>query len=88
MILFVGECCTTSEEFGGEDGLVGVYSIGRKEVFYSMTQLPHYLQLCGIRFMVKDHPDSQRRNPLLPLHGLLFFNISKGSFICTIPQSE
>ena len=28
-----------------------------------------------------------RRNPLLPLHGLLFLISSKGSFICTIPQT-
>ena len=33
--------------------------------------------------MVKDHLDSERRNPLQP-HGLLFPINSKGSFICTI----
>ena len=33
--------------------------------------------------MVKDHSDSERRNPLPP-HGLLFPIKSKGSFICTI----
>ena len=32
--------------------------------------------------MVKDHSDSERGN-LLPPHGLLFPNSSKGSFICT-----
>ena len=36
--------------------------------------------------MVKDHSDSERGNPLLP-HGLLFQINSKGSFICTIPQT-
>ena len=32
-----------------------------------------YLQLYGIRHMVKDHSDSEKGN-LLPPHGLLFFN--------------
>ena len=36
--------------------------------------------------MVKDHSDSQRRNPLPPLHKLLFLISSKGSFIYTIPD--
>ena len=35
--------------------------------------------------MVKDHSDSERRNPLPPLHGLLFPISNKGSFICRIP---
>ena len=37
--------------------------------------------------MVKDHSDSERGNPLPP-HGLLFPISSKGSYICTIPQTE
>ena len=45
-----------------------------------------YLRLYGIRHMVKDHSDSERGNPLPP-HGLLFLINSKGSFICTIPQT-
>ena len=36
--------------------------------------------------MVKDHSDSEKGNPLLP-HRLLFPISSKGSFICTIPQT-
>ena len=36
--------------------------------------------------MVKDHSDSERGNPLSP-HRLLFPISSKGSFICTIPQT-
>ena len=36
--------------------------------------------------MVKDHSDSERGNSLPP-HGLLFPINSKGSFICTIPQT-
>ena len=31
--------------------------------------------------------DSNRGNPLPPLHGLLFLISSKGSLICTIPQT-
>ena len=45
-----------------------------------------YLWLYGIRHMVKDHSDSERGNTLPP-HGLLFPISSKGSFICTIPQT-
>ena len=47
-----------------------------------------YLRLYGIGHMVKDHADSERGNPLLPLHGILFTIDSKGSFICTISQTE
>ena len=36
--------------------------------------------------MVKDHSDSERGNPLPP-HRQLFPINSKGSFICTIPQT-
>ena len=43
-----------------------------------------YLQLYGIRHMVKDHLDSERENPLPPIR-LLFLISSKGSFICIIP---
>ena len=46
-----------------------------------------YLWLYGDGHMVKDHSDSERENLLLP-HGLLFPINSKGSFICTIPQTE
>ena len=45
-----------------------------------------YLRLCGVRHMVKDHSDSEKGNPLPP-HRLLFPINSKGSFICTIPQT-
>ena len=36
--------------------------------------------------MVKDHSESEKGNPLPP-HRLLFPINSKGSFICTIPQT-
>ena len=45
-----------------------------------------YLRLYGVRHMVKDHSDSDKGNPLTP-HRLLFTTNSKGSFICTIPQT-
>ena len=44
-----------------------------------------YLRLYGVRH-VKDHSDRERGNPLPP-HRLLFPISSKGSFICTIPQT-
>ena len=44
-----------------------------------------YLQLYGIKHMVKDHSERERENPLPPLIGLLLSISSKGSFICTIP---
>ena len=45
-----------------------------------------YLRLYGVRHMVKDYSDSERGNPLPP-PGLVFPISSKGSFICTIPQT-
>ena len=45
-----------------------------------------YLRLYGVRYMVKDHSDSEKGNPLLP-HRLLLSINSKGYFICTIPQT-
>ena len=45
-----------------------------------------YLRLYGVTHMVKDHSESERGNSLPP-HGLLFPISSKGSFICTIPQT-
>ena len=61
---------------------------GRKEgnVLFNDALKTFYLQLYGVRHMVKNHSDSERGNPLLP-HGLLFSINSKGSFICTIPQT-
>ena len=59
-----------------------------EEVFYLTTHSTHfYLRLYGVGHnMVKDHSDSERENPLPP-HVLLFPINSKGSFICTIPQT-
>ena len=60
----------------------------RKEgnVLFNDTLNTFYFQLYGVVHMVKDHSDSERGN-LLPPHGLLFPISSKGSFICTIPQT-
>ena len=46
-----------------------------------------FKKLYCIGNMVKDYSDSERGNPLLLLHRLLFLINSKGSFICTIPQT-
>ena len=53
--------------------------------FFNDALNTFYLQLYGVRHMVKDHSDSERGN-LLPPHGLLFPISSKGSFICIIPD--
>ena len=45
-----------------------------------------YLRLYGVKHMVKDHSDSEKGNPPPP-HRLLLSINSKGSFICTIPQT-
>ena len=45
-----------------------------------------YLWLYGVIHVVKDHSDSEREKCAVP-HGLLFPISSKGSFICTIPQT-
>ena len=56
-------------------------------MFYLTMHSTHFiLRLYGIRHMVKDHSDSEKGNPLPP-HRLLFTINSKGSFICTIPQT-
>ena len=58
----------------------------RKEgnVLFNDALNTFYLRFYGVRHMVKD--DSEKGNPLLP-HRLLFPINSKGSFICTIPQT-
>ena len=63
-----------------------VLSQGQANVLFNDALNTFYLRLYGVRHMVKDHSDSERGNPLPP-HGLLFLINSKGSFICTIPQT-
>ena len=52
-----------------------------RNVLFNNALNTFYLRLYGVRHMVKDHSDSEKGNPLL-----LSIN-SKGSFICTIPQT-
>ena len=61
---------------------------GRKEgnVLFNDALNTFYLRLYGVTHMVKDHSDSECGNPLSP-HGLLFPIMSKGYFICIIPQT-
>ena len=60
----------------------------RKEgnVLFNDALNTFYLRLYGVRHMVKDHSNSEKGN-LLPPHRLLLSINSKGSFICTIPQT-
>ena len=57
-----------------------------RNVLFNDALNTFYLRLYGVRHMVKDHSDSEKGNPLPPYRLLLFIN-SKGSFICTIPQT-
>ena len=57
-----------------------------KNVLFNDALNTFYLRLYGVRHMVKDHSDSEKGNPLSP-HRLLLSINSKGSFICTIPQT-
>ena len=57
-----------------------------RNVLFNDALNTFYLRLYGVGHMVEDHSDSERGNPLPP-HGLLFPINSKGSFICTIPQT-
>ena len=59
---------------------------GRREMFYLTTHSTHFIYDYMASDMVKDHSDSEKGN-LMPPHRLLFPNNSKGSFICTIPQT-
>ena len=58
----------------------------RENVLFNDALNTFYLRLYGVRHMVKDHSESEKGNPLPP-HRLLLSINSKGSFICTIPQT-
>ena len=60
--------------------------IRERNVLFNDALNTFYQRLYGVRHMVKGHSDSEKGNPLPP-HGLLFPINSKGSFICTIPQT-
>ena len=53
---------------------------------YLTTHSTHFIYGYMASDMVKDHSDSEEGN-LLPPHRLLFPINSKGTFICTIPQT-
>ena len=57
-----------------------------RNVLFNDALNTFYLRLYGVRHMVNDHSDSEKGNPLPP-HRLLLSINSKGSFICTIPQT-
>ena len=57
-----------------------------REMFYLTTHSTHFIYGYMASDMVKDHSDNEKGNPLPP-HRLLFPISSKGSFICTIPQT-
>ena len=57
-----------------------------RNVLFNDALNTFYLQLYGVIHMVKDHSDSEKGNPLPP-HRLLLSINSKGSFICTIPET-
>ena len=57
-----------------------------RNVLFNDALNTFYLRLYGVRHIVKDHSDSEKGNPLPP-HRLLLSINSKGSFICTIPQT-
>ena len=57
-----------------------------RNVLFNNALNTFYLRLYGVRYMVKDHSDSEKGNPLPP-HRLTLSINSKGSFICTIPQT-
>ena len=63
-----------------------VYGERERNVLFNDAFNTFYLRLYGFRHMVKDHSDSEKGNPLPP-HKLLLSINSKGSFICTIPQT-
>ena len=66
---------------------LNIYSfILEGNVIFNDVPNTFYLRIYGVRHMVKDHSDSEKGNPLPP-HRLLFPINSKGSFICTIPQT-
>ena len=69
-----------------DENEVGFGLLVEENVLFNDALNTFYLRLYGVRHMVKNHSDKERGNPLPP-HRLLFSINSKGSFICTIPQT-
>ena len=77
----MNECLTTPQH----KKQIGYWERERNVLFNDALNT-FYLRLYGVRHMVKDNSDSEKGNPLPP-HRLLLSINSKGSFICTIPQT-
>ena len=59
----------------------------KKEMFYLMMYSTYFIfGYIALDIIVNDHSDSERGIPVVPLLGLRF-QISKRSFMCTIPQT-
>ena len=66
---------------------MGSLHLGReRNILFNDALNTFYLRLYGVIHMVKYHSDSEKGNLLSP-HRLLLLINSKGSFICTIPQT-
>ena len=81
--------CDVSDADAGDD--LSVFLDGKerereRNVLFNNALNTFYLRLYVVRHMVKDHSYSEKGNPLPP-HRLLLSINSKGSFICTIPQT-
>ena len=82
-------CCTALVYllmFDQSQICTSIISERERDVLFNDALNTFYLRLYGVRHIVKDHSDSEKGNPLPP-HRLLFPINSKGSFICTIPQT-
>ena len=55
---------------------------------HTMSKRSYHGATSRSQHMIKDNIDSERENPLLPHHKLLFLIRSKGSSICTIPHQD
>ena len=90
MILTVPRCVPPDKQpFLHACNVGGMFSILRgreRNVLFNDALNTFYLRLYGVRHMVNDNSDSEKGNPLPP-HRLLLSINSKGSFICTIPQT-
>ena len=90
LILTVPRCVPPDKQpFLHACNVGGMFSILRgreRNVLFNDALNTFYLRLYGVRHMVNDNSDSEKGNPLPP-HRLLLSINSKGSFICTIPQT-
>ena len=73
-------------ELRNNSSLFSIEGEGERNVLFTDALNTFYPRLYGVRHMVKDHSGSEKGNPLPP-HRLLLSINSKGSFICTIPQT-